>query len=142
MDVPRPTPDRARDQTGTALLSHAECERLLEENYVGRLAVVVDGRPRIYPMNYRYYEGALVMRTGEGPKLRALSTDPPVAFEIDGFDDTYQHAWSVVVEGSAEVVGYEEVEEDLRWRPLRPWAGGERDHWVRIRPDTISGRVI
>jgi uncharacterized protein len=142
VDVPLATADRPRDRAGMALLSLDECERLLVAHYVGRLAVVIDGHPRIYPMNYRYHDGMLVLRTGPGSKLRGLSTGAPVAFEIDGLDDTFQRGWSVVVEGPAEIVPHWELEQELRRRPLRPWVDGERDHWVRVRPAAVSGRVI
>lgn len=142
MDTPRSTTERPRDHAGTGVLSVEECERLLEDGYVGRLAVIVDGRPKIFPMNYRYHDGALLLRTGEGSKLRGLSAGTPVAFEIDGIDDSFRNGWSVVVEGPAELVPYWEVEDEVRRRPLRSWVPGARDHWVRVRPAAVSGRVV
>ena len=142
METPRATTDRPRDHAGMRLLSMDECEQLLGDHYVGRLAVIVDGRPKIFPMNYRYHDGVLVLRTGEGSKLRGLSSGTPVAFEIDGVDDTFRNGWSVIVEGRAEIVPHWEVEEEVRRRPLRPWVPGERDHWIRVRPAAVSGRVV
>jgi uncharacterized protein len=135
-------PDRPTDTGGLGILAVQECERLLAEGYVGRLAVIIDGRPRIYPMNYRYEPGMLILRTAPGSKLAGLANGTPVAFEIDGLDGEYRSGWSVVVQGTAEIVPPSAVADHIRWRPLRPWARGDRDIWVRVAPATVTGRII
>lgn len=135
-------PGRPTDAEGIGLLSLEECERLLAEHYVGRIALIIDGRPQIYPMNYRYAPGVLVLRTRPGTKLAGLANGTPVAFEIDGLDEEYRSGWSVVVHGEADIVPAEAVAEEVRHRPLRPWARGQRDLWVKISPASVSGRVI
>src|SRR5512143_585339 len=49
-----------------ASLSHDECLNLLRQGSVGRLAVVIDGRPHILPLNYAANEdGIIVFRTAD-----------------------------------------------------------------------------
>ena len=50
------------------VLTDAQCWDLLGANQIGRLAVVVAGRPDIFPVNYVVNEGEIYFRTGEGSK--------------------------------------------------------------------------
>ncbi len=118
-----------------------ECMALLADAYVGRLAFVVDGKPQIVPLNFRYVEGNVVFRTSYGSLLDAVHGSA-VAFEIDGWDETDHSGWSVVVHGLAEEVWRPEELRAIRELPLRPWAPGPRDHYVRINPEAITGRRI
>jgi nitroimidazol reductase NimA-like FMN-containing flavoprotein (pyridoxamine 5'-phosphate oxidase superfamily) len=119
-----------------------ECLRLLrDEAYVGRLAFVLDGRPMVLPVNYLVDAESVVFSTGEGTKLAAVR-DAPVAFEIDENRALYHSGWSVVVRGIAREVTDAGELERLRRGPLRSWARGTREHWVRISVDEISGRRI
>jgi hypothetical protein len=49
-------------------LEHHECWAMLRTVSVGRLAVLSDGRPDIFPINYTVDGGTLVFRTGEGSR--------------------------------------------------------------------------
>ena len=80
-------------------LEHHECWELLRTVSVGRLAVLVDGHPDIFPINYTVDGGTLVFRTGQGTKLSAASGEAPVAVEADGVDAVSGLAWSVVLKG-------------------------------------------
>jgi nitroimidazol reductase NimA-like FMN-containing flavoprotein (pyridoxamine 5'-phosphate oxidase superfamily) len=112
---------------------------LLRAAEVARLAVAVDAQPDIYPINYVVDHGTIVFRTGPGSKLSAASSHL-VAFEVDGYDAETNQAWSVVIKGRAEEIKqlYERIESvEL---PLFPWHADPKLHFVRIVPDTISGR--
>ena len=64
----------------------------------------------------------------------------PVAFEVDGYDASSGHAWSVVVHGKGEVViRLHDVLEALQL-PLFPWQSGSKPEFVRIVPHEITGR--
>jgi nitroimidazol reductase NimA-like FMN-containing flavoprotein (pyridoxamine 5'-phosphate oxidase superfamily) len=130
-------------RAGLEVLERAECLRLLARHEVGRLAVADGRHPTIFPVNYALVGDEVVFRTEAGMKL-ALALRGPVAFEIDEIDGDQRVGWSVVVLGEAEeVTDYDSAAvRALRELPLFPWAGGEKAHWVRIRPSTISGRRV
>lgn len=112
---------------------------LLRESPVGRLAVVVEGRPDIFPVNHVVDHGTVVFRTARGSKFWGAA-GLPVAFEVDGYDASSGHAWSVVVHGKGEVlIRSDDVLEALQL-PLVPWQGGPKPEFVRIVPDEITGR--
>jgi len=84
----------------TEVLDTAACLALLREEPFGRLAVIVNGRPEIYPVNHAVHHGSVIFRTSNGSKLHA-SVGQPVAYEIDGVvvkvdDLAYQRALGVV----------------------------------------------
>lgn len=112
---------------------------LLRESPVGRLAVVVDGRPEIFPVNHVVDHGTVVLRTAAGTKfVGALGR--PVAFEADGYDVSTGEAWSVVVHGTGRsIVGIDEVVDALGL-PIFPWQGGPKPQMLRIVADRITGR--
>ncbi|MGC0237587.1 pyridoxamine 5'-phosphate oxidase family protein [Arthrobacter sp. SD76] len=121
-------------------LEHHECWAMLRTVSVGRLAIVVDGRPDIFPINYTVDGGTVVFRTGEGTKLSGASGDSAVALEADGVDPSTGMAWSVVLKGTSAVVrGTEEVLDTARLY-LFPWQAGHKDAFVRITPDSVTGR--
>lgn len=124
---------------GTEVLDTATCLALLREAPFGRLAVIVNGRPEIYPVNHTVHHGSVVFRTSGGSKLHA-AVGQPVAFEVDGTDAESGKAWSVVVAGEAhEIQQLHEILEALDL-PVFPWEEGPKPHFVRIDPDGITGR--
>jgi len=124
----------------TTTLEPDACWALLRRADVGRLAVTVDGRPDIFPVNYAVDRGTVVFRTAPGTKLVALMASPEVAFEVDGHDEVPDEAWSVVVRGSAEVVrGFEQML-DVGYLPVYPWQAARKGHFVRILVEEVTGR--
>lgn len=129
-------------RTWLELMSPPECRRLLTEHQVGRIGVLVDSAPEIYPVNYRFDGEAVLFRTAPGSKLRGALRSPSVCFEIDGVDLQNHTGWSVMVKGRArELTDAAEIKA-AEAHPLRVWSIGEKDHWIRIQPDDISGRRI
>ncbi|MET4094369.1 pyridoxamine 5'-phosphate oxidase family protein [Arthrobacter sp. UYCu712] len=121
-------------------LDHHECWRLLRGVSVGRLAVWVDDHPDIFPINYTVDHGTLVFRTGDGTKLQAATGDTPVAVEADGVDADTGIAWSVVIKGQAAPVRNQQEVLETVGLQLFPWQPGRKEHFVRITPDTVTGR--
>lgn len=78
-------------------LGFEDCWELLETGIVGRLALVVDDRPDIFPVNYVLERRSIVFRSAGGKKLWGAQAGRPAAFEIDGYDPRQEEAWSVVV---------------------------------------------
>jgi uncharacterized protein len=124
-----------------AQLDEHECWALLRTADVGRLAVIVDGRPEIFPVNFVVDHGTILFRTATGSKLAAVTpSSGPVAFEVDAYDAVQGEAWSVIAKGRAsEVTGFHEVFE-LAELPLFPWHIAPKPHFVRIEPEVVTGR--
>lgn len=129
-------------RTWLEILSLPECRRLLASQRVGRLAIVVDGHPEIFPLNFTMDGDAVVFRTEKGAKLSALREHLDAAFEVDEVDQASRTGWSVLVVGEVEHVTAAPELKRLRALPVEPWALGEKDHWVRLKPQRISGRRI
>src|ERR1700682_4154278 len=77
------------------ILPEHECWSLLQNHKVGRLAIVIEGRPRIFPVNYAAADGALVFRTEPGAKLKH-GPGSAACFEIDEYDSRAFTAWRVM----------------------------------------------
>ncbi len=123
-------------------IGKADCFRLLAGQRLGRIAVVDDLGPVLFPVNYLLDRHMVVIRTSEGTKLQAAAGGHKVAFEVDGTDELTSTGWSVVVRGEAtEVTGDTELER-LRSLPLIPWAPGDRTRYLRILPAAVTGRRI
>lgn len=123
-------------------LDDEECWSLLADASVGRLGVIVDGRPEILPVNHGVDGRSVVFRTDYGGKLRGLARQSWVAFEADGVDEDREAGWSVLVKGRAdEVVDRSEIER-LASLDVHFWGVGEKSHWIRIDPVEVTGRRI
>lgn len=80
-----------------------ECTALLANHHVGRIAFSFHDKVDIEPIHYVWSDGWIYGRTAEGSKLRALSHNRWVAFEIDEVNALFD--WrSVVVKGSMYVL--------------------------------------
>jgi nitroimidazol reductase NimA-like FMN-containing flavoprotein (pyridoxamine 5'-phosphate oxidase superfamily) len=122
-------------------LDEAECWARLSEVPVGRIGVVYQGAPEIYPVNYVVDDGTIVFRTGPGTKLAGLAGHPAVCFQIDGIDVRERTGWSVLVKGQAQQVRGEQRDrvEDL---PLDYWPAGRKWFWIRVVPTEVTGRRV
>jgi uncharacterized protein len=123
-------------------LTKSECFELLAREHLGRVAVVDDLGPMVFPVNFVLDRHMVVFRTDAGTKLDAACCGSRVAFEVDGADAAAHTGWSVVVRGEAvEVTNPAELAR-LRKRPLDPWAPGAKARFVRILPAVLTGRRI
>jgi uncharacterized protein len=122
-------------------LSREECEQLLASQSLGRIAIVVDGRPQIFPVNYVFEDEVVVFRTSWGLKVDR-SPLTPVAFETDMVDTVAGEAWSVVVHGTAQDItaAIDSLSVRLRHLAVAPAAPGERPYWMGVPVLEISGR--
>ena len=125
------------------MLDRTECIELLTGHaFLGRLGVVIDGRPLIFPVNYIADDEALVFCTAGGTKLNSIVGGAAVVFEVDDHVPLRHSGWSVLVQGRAEVITDPTELARLQLGPLQPWARGARANWVRIELEEISGRRI
>jgi len=123
-------------------LTKSECFELLSAERLGRVAVVDDQGPIIFPVNFVLDRHMVVFRTDEGTKLDTATRGGRVAFEVDGADEAAHTGWSVVVRGEATEVTDPAELARLRKRRLVPWAPGSRSRYVRILPAKLTGRRI
>jgi nitroimidazol reductase NimA-like FMN-containing flavoprotein (pyridoxamine 5'-phosphate oxidase superfamily) len=130
-------------RTGLEVMPLVGCKRHLATETTGRVAVIVDGHPEIFPVNYAVDDsGAIFFRTDRGTKLDAVAASPSIAFEIDGFDEERQLGWSVLVLGPARRLATPSEIAHAKTLPLEPWAAGEKVHTIRLSPAHVSGRRI
>jgi uncharacterized protein len=122
-------------------LAERECLGLLATQVVGRVAVVVDGRASVFPVNYVLDRGNIVFRTDEGTKLDAARAGGTVTFEVDRSDPLYHTGWSVMATGPLEEVTDPDDLGRVSGLPVRAW-GRSGHHWVRMPIASISGRRI
>jgi uncharacterized protein len=123
-----------------ASLSEAECRELLSRQALGRVGITSGGLPLILPVHYLYDDGVIVFRTGAGTKLGAAASGDVLAFEVDAYDPESGRGWSVMVLGRATVVTTEHGHEGLP--SLDEELDRERNHYVRIFCEVVTGRVI
>lgn len=146
-DIQLGEPSRADEQPAGVHTAGSEAQELdvalcwvyVRQASVGRLAVVIERRPDIFPVNHVVDHGTVVFRTGSGSKL-ASAEGQPVAFEVDGWDEDSGLTWSVVVRGRAERAREPYEVLHALGLPLTPWHPGAKPWFVRIEPDTITGR--
>ena len=122
-------------------IGYDECLKLLAGHHIGRLAVVVDDQPLVFPVNYALSGRDIVFRTDPGTKLHAASGHR-VAFEIDDSDPLYHDGWSVLVVGIAREEHDPARLQALAELPLSPWGSGMKSHWMCIGRGAITGRRL
>jgi nitroimidazol reductase NimA-like FMN-containing flavoprotein (pyridoxamine 5'-phosphate oxidase superfamily) len=129
-------------------MDEAECLKLISPGGIGRIAYQSRFGPAVLPVNYQWYDGAIVFRTARhSPLDEDLQTgitggEYKVAFEIDEIDRAGRQGWSVLVQGPAHHVESEAERAAAVRAGVEPWAGGERELFVRIVPTRVTGRRI
>ena len=132
------TPQKQAHAEELEALPREECMKLLRTQPVGRFAVGQgEAPPHVVPVNYVVDGENIVFRSGPGTKL-TLVAGGVVSFEVDSIDPVRRDGWSVLIGGRAYQAFAHEVEH-LR---LESYAKGEKERWVRIEPDVVTGRRI
>ena len=130
-------------------LSYPECIALLRAESVGRIAVVADPFPLVFPVNYRVVEVNgpsddpghhwIAIRTRPGNTIDRAPTY--VSFQIDHRDDSTKLGWSVLVTGTLHHVDVDAADFRERFDP-HPWLTEARDQWLVIHPVQTTGRSL
>lgn len=128
------------DQSGLEILDEDECRDLLARTMIGRIVFTHQALPAVQPVNFVLDRGDIVIKTSRTSRLTTAAADTVVAFEIDEYDTEARTGWSVVVVGRARRVTDPREIIRLEALPLRSWAPGERDTFIRIRSELVSGR--
>jgi nitroimidazol reductase NimA-like FMN-containing flavoprotein (pyridoxamine 5'-phosphate oxidase superfamily) len=117
-------------------LDSEECGRHLAAGGVGRIALRGELAPEIRPVNFTVVGPDVVIRTGDGAIMDAAQRGECAGFEIDDIDRLEHTGWSVVVVGKLFEVP---TLDSLLELPLRPWASGQKDRFVGLSLDRVSG---
>jgi nitroimidazol reductase NimA-like FMN-containing flavoprotein (pyridoxamine 5'-phosphate oxidase superfamily) len=121
-----------------SILSETESWNLLSSVALGRLVTSVDGEPEIFPVNFVVQHRTVLFRTAEGTKLVSAAINNRVLFEADEHGVT--EGWSVIVRGHARLLRTNEEIDEAQRAQLLPWIATVKQHFVRIRPLSITGR--
>jgi nitroimidazol reductase NimA-like FMN-containing flavoprotein (pyridoxamine 5'-phosphate oxidase superfamily) len=131
---------RAMDD-GLEILDEEECWRLMRTAKVGRVAVSQGAVAAVFPVTFVVVGGDILFFSGSGVKLDAARQGRSVTFEVDEIDVVAEMGWSVLAVGplvEASTVSKARAQA----LGLYPWAAGDRQQLLRIRPDFLSGRRI
>ena len=131
-------PQEQADPRELEELSREECMTLMRTQPVGRFAVAQgEAAPHVVPVNYVFDGENVVFRSGPGTKL-ALVAGGAVSFQVDSIDTVRREGWSVLIKGRA----YQAFAHEVDHLRLEPYDKGEKERWVRIEPDLVTGRRI
>jgi hypothetical protein len=123
-------------------LTTAECLMLLESRRVGRVAWCEGDAPQALPVNYVVDNGRILFRTSPYSTIAKVASGRRVAFEVDDIDEFVETGWSVLVVGRAQAVDAPgDIPTSNADRPA-PWAPGARNLYIRIQPETVTGRRV
>jgi nitroimidazol reductase NimA-like FMN-containing flavoprotein (pyridoxamine 5'-phosphate oxidase superfamily) len=120
------------------VIDEAECYLLLRSRTLGRVGVHVAVQLAILPVYYAVMDRDVVFRTAPGSKLTAAVLDTPVVFEADNASP----GWSVLVRGHAHEIRDHDAQVHARTLLGHDWPAGEREHYVRIVGEQITGRRL
>jgi transcriptional regulator with XRE-family HTH domain len=118
-----------------------ESRSLLDAGGVGRVAFNLAGRLTVVPVNFEMHEGLLVFRTSATTTVARYGVGP-VAFEVDRIDEGMREGWSILISGTARQAAGKELQQLRSALALEPWAGGDREVYIVIEPEQVSGRRI
>ncbi len=131
-------------QRAIETLSEAECFDLIKQEAIGRFVFQDAEGLAALPVNFGVAGHQILFRTDVGSHLREV-LDGPVAFEIDHAEGESGKGWSVLIRGSAEEYGLEQVHE-LSHRTHgavpHPWAEGVHNIWIVVTPAKVTGRRL
>ncbi len=132
------------DPRGSEVLGEDECRKRLANvaaaSGIGRIAINGDPSPHVIPVNFRVIKGGIVIRLGVG--WAAFHLDgAPVTFETDGAMASRHSGWSVVVEGVAHIVPYDDVAR-LGANLPNPMVTVPGVRVFEIVPHKVTGRAV
>lgn len=142
MNADQPTGAGESGSSHLVDLSRSACEELLSQHVVGRVGFCGAAGPLILPVNYRIYNDQIVFRTSPYGMLSELRQRTPVAFEVDGIDESAERGWDVLGRGFAEGVTMDYPLTQLWQKGPIPWASGVRNLFIAITLESLTGRVV
>ncbi len=142
LNVPPGQRSAARNPT-LHKLTEAECRALIAPGGIGRFLFVQAGRgPVAIPVNFKMDGADVVFRTGADSEIIEAIHEEQVSFDVDHFDDALGEGWSVLITGTASAIAGDAELSHARALHIEPWAGDERNIYVRLSPHVTTGRRI
>ncbi len=124
-------------------LTPDQCQAYIAAGGVGRFLYDDTRGPVAVPVNYQMDGNDVVFRTGSSTRAGAEGADHQrVSFDVDHLDDALGEGWSVLLSGTASVITEPGELAKASALGIEPWAGGDRDTYVRLVPDQVTGRRI
>lgn len=139
--------DQCRVRNGEAMhnalepdvLTNQDSLRLLGSVPLGRIAYTDRALPAVQPVPFGLDDGAVIVRTGDGSKLAALTDNSVVAFQADLLDPSTYRGWAVTVVGRAEVVTDPDEAKRLSHIVEPAWFSTEHDQFIHISVEMVTG---
>ena len=122
--------------------SEAEALGLAQTVPVGRIVYSRFALPAVHVVNFKLDGRDVVFRTRKGSMFAAGVADTVVAFEVDRIDEDAHTGWTVTFLGRAKLITDPAEQERLSTLGVEPWAPGERNHFIKITTQSITGRRI
>ncbi|MGO8960477.1 MAG: helix-turn-helix domain-containing protein [Streptosporangiaceae bacterium] len=129
-------------------LTVEQCIAHVARGGIGRFLFDEPGRgPIAIPVNYKMDGDNVIFRTsgtsGFGAEMRVnAALGQQVSFDVDHLDDALGEGWSVLLSGAAHIITDPAELDRAKALGIEPWAGGDRDLYVRLTPAEITGRRI
>jgi uncharacterized protein len=130
------------DDSALKQLTRDECLRLMASVPVGRIIYTRQALPAVELVNFALDWGDVIIRTDHSGKLAAATRGAVVAFETDCVDPASRAGWSVTAIGESHAVTDRDEVGRLKRIGLRSWVPGERQHFIRISPVILNGRLL
>lgn len=126
-----------------AALDPEDCRALLRTQEVGRVAwTSPTAGLLVLPVNYVVHDDLVVFRASTDSVLADLAQGRDAAFQIDDVDVETGNAWSVLARGRSATPAPGAELDALQQDGPMPWAMGDRDLFITVRVQDISGRVV
>lgn len=126
-------------------LSVEDTLKFLSERSLGRLAISINGRPDIFPVNYviqaRSQDDVVAyIRASAGNKLFATAVGSPLALETDVVET--ETATSAILYGTARQVQYPDELQLVESTGLTAWIADHKPEVIAIDVERLSGRTF
>lgn len=128
----------------TVELTASECWRLLAGTSLGRIVFSRLALPAIRPVNHLVDGRSIIIRSHLGAAIvshTAVGGGTVVCYEADDLDPVEHTGWSVIATGIAQLV-HDPAAIARYQQALEPWAGGDMDYVIAIKPQMITGLRI
>lgn len=121
-------------------LDRAEALRLLAGVPIGRVVFTQRAMPAIRPVNHVVDDGDVFIRTHAGAAV-LTAVGQVVAYEADLVTAENRLGWSVIVTGKAKLE-HDPATVARVEQLIRPWVDQDRDHFIRIHPEFVTGYTL